>query len=61
MAHPVGAVAGPGVGRWHEGSAFVPGFERKHEAFCDEVVLKEHPLRDGVISCWCLDMEQAVH
>ena len=37
------------------GSAFAPGFVRKHEAFWDEVVLQEHPLRDELISRWCLE------
>ena len=36
------------------GSAFVPGFGRKHEAFWGGIVLQEHPLRDEHISCWCL-------
>ena len=35
------------------GSAFVPGFVRKLEAFWGEVVLQERSLRGGLISCWC--------
>ena len=37
------------------GSAFVPGFVRKHEAVWDEVVLQEHPLCDELTSCWRLE------
>ena len=32
------------------GSAFVPGFVRKHLTFWDEVILDGHPLRDDLIS-----------
>ena len=49
MAAPAVAVACPGAG----GNAFVPGFVRKLEAFWDEVVLQEDPLRNEHISCWC--------
>ena len=35
------------------GNAFVPGFVRKLEAFWNEVLLQEHPIRDELISCWC--------
>ena len=37
------------------GSAFVPGFVRKHIAFWDEVILQGHPLRDVLISYSCLE------
>ena len=49
--------------RWHApswdagagGSAFGPGLARKHIAVWDEVVQQEHPPRDELISCWCLE------
>ena len=37
------------------GTAFVPGFVRKHLAFWGEVILQEHTVRDELILYWCLE------
>ena len=50
MAAPTVALACPGVGCRRERNLFGPGLMRKHEALFDEIVLKEHPLRDELIS-----------